>query len=68
MDPASRIYKAISDNLELLSNNDRTKQFWFDNKSRFLHNVDIAQNKLSEFYIKRATSEFQEAIRYFNLE
>jgi hypothetical protein len=61
--PVDRLYTAINDNLELLTDNVRTKQLWTENKHRFENNVAFAKNKLHRFYARRATAEFKKIKR-----
>jgi hypothetical protein len=60
--PIDRIYKAITDNQELLTNSNRTKQLWKDNRHRFLANIDFAKNDIYKYYADRADQQFTQAI------
>jgi hypothetical protein len=53
-DPAERLYQAVTLNLELLTNNNKTKSLWTANEHRFINNIDFAKNKLYNFYSQRA--------------
>lgn len=44
--PIDRLYTAVTNNLELLTNNDKTKTIWQENKHRFLKNVDVAKTTM----------------------
>lgn len=55
--PVDRMYRAVTDNIELLTNNQRTKQLWADNKHRFLANVHVAKNTMYKFFHDRAITE-----------
>lgn len=61
-DPALRLETAILKNIELLTNNEKTKKLWVENRERFKNNVDFCREKLYDFYSDRATSLFDEAI------
>ena len=63
--PTDRIYRAIIDNQELLTNNERTKELWKKCERRFLDNVLFARKGLYEFYDTRATQQFNEAIKEY---
>lgn len=65
--PIDRLYAAIHDNIELLSNNERTKQLWQQHKERFINNVDFVKHKLYNFYSSRAETLFLEAKNEFNV-
>ena len=53
-DPAERLYKAITDNQDLLSDPTRAKALWVANKQRFEKNVDFAKTRLYTYYEMRA--------------
>lgn len=59
-DPAIRLETAIKDNIELLTNNEKTKQLWIQNKNRFQQNVDFCKERLYNFYYERAKNKFVE--------
>jgi hypothetical protein len=58
--PVDRLYSAINDNLELLSNNDRTKEIWVSCKRRFLKNVETARLPMYNFFKNRATEKIKQ--------
>ena len=60
--PIDRLYKAITDNLELLTNSEKTKQIWKDNQHRFLANINFAKNNIYKYYADRADKQFTQAI------
>lgn len=61
--PNDRIFSAINDNLELLTNNKKIKILWKENKHRFLRNVDFVKKDLYNFYQIRAENEFSEILK-----
>jgi hypothetical protein len=61
-DPIDRMYRAINDNKDLLTDTDNTKRLWTDSKDRFARNLDFAKNDLYDFYTKRAENLFKDAI------
>jgi len=61
-DPIDRMYRAINDNKDLLTDTDNTKRLWIDSKDRFARNLDFAKNDLYDFYTKRAENLFKDAI------
>ena len=67
VDPADRMYCAITDNIEILTNNEKVKQLWVDNQARFANNVDFAKNKMYNFYTHRAEELFSKALQEFNI-
>jgi hypothetical protein len=58
-DPAERLYRAVSDNLELLTDTDRTKKLWQQNRHRFLRNVEYFRKDLWNFYDSRFQSSIE---------
>lgn len=60
--PVDRLYHAIYDNIDLLTDIESTKSLWQANKHRFLSNVDFVKNKIYKFYTERATAAFDKAI------
>lgn len=64
--PSDRLYRAVSDNIELLTNNKKTKELWSENYNRFIKNVDFAKTILYNFYNDRAETLFLEAKNDFN--
>jgi hypothetical protein len=66
-DPGDRLYRAITDNKELLSNNSLVKDLWKKNQQRFLNNVDFAKHKLYNYYAGRTTKQFTDLIHDHNL-
>jgi hypothetical protein len=65
--PEDRLYRAIIDNIELLTNNQKTKDLWKTNKFRFIKNVDFAKTTLYNFYSSRAEQLMLETIDDCNL-
>lgn len=61
--PIDRLYTAITSNIELLTNSDKTKQLWIDNKHRFLNNINFVKNDLYKYYADRATEQFTRTIQ-----
>ena len=51
--PIDRLYRAVTDNLELLINVERTKSLWIQNHNRFLQNVEFFRKDLWQFYNTR---------------
>ena len=66
-DPTQRLEYAILKNKELLTNNNRTKQLWIQNKDRFEKNVDFCREQLYNYYSKRSTDLFNKIINDYNL-
>lgn len=66
-DPTDRLYRAVTDNLELLTNKQRTQELWQMNKNRFVDNVDFAKTTMYNFYTTRATSIVQKVVKDHNL-
>jgi len=62
-----RIFRAITDNLELLSNVERTKNFWISSRERFIKNVDLAKLDMYNYYSDRASYNFGAALNEFRL-
>jgi hypothetical protein len=60
--PIDRLYKAVNDNKVLLTDVDKTKQVWLDNKDRFMKNISFAKKDLYDFYSHRADKKFREAM------
>jgi hypothetical protein len=65
--PIDRLYRAVTDNIELLTDNQKVKQLWLANQTRFANNVDFAKNQLYNFYSSRAEALFLKAKNDFNL-
>jgi len=65
-DPADRLYRAITANKELLTNNQATKDLWKMHQERFIKNIDFAKTKLYNFYTQRTTDIFHEFINLQN--
>lgn len=61
-DPLIRLETAITKNQELLTNNQKTKQLWLDNKHRFQNNIDFSQKQLYNYYVDRSENVFKEVI------
>jgi hypothetical protein len=57
-DPIDRMFSAVINNRELLTNNERTKTLWKENKNRFLRNVEFVKDDLYKFYQDRAETQF----------
>ncbi len=51
-DPAKRIHKMITDNIELLTT-DKAKRLWVENKHRFIQNQDYMNDKFYDMYTER---------------
>lgn len=66
-DPTDRLYRAVTDNLKLLTDNRRTIELWIANRSRFINNVDFAKKDLYNFYSTRAETLFLEAKNGLNI-
>lgn len=62
-DPIDRMFAALRDNQELLTNNTRTKLLWQENKNRFLNNVSFVKDTMYNFYEKRAEEKFSKVLR-----
>ena len=60
--PVDRIYRAITDNIELLTNTHRTKQLWQANEQRFIKNIDFAKTTMYNFYTDRTIKKFYDTI------
>ena len=60
--PIDRLYHAIADNKELLTNLARTKQLWFANQERFIKNVDFVKHDMYDIYSNRAKTNFKLAL------
>jgi hypothetical protein len=54
--PIDRLYRAVTDNLELLTNRERTQRLWKKDKQRFLHNVNHFREGIWQFYNTRFDS------------
>lgn len=67
-DPAIRLETAIKNNIELLTNNTKTKQLWIQNKERFQKNIDFCRERMYNFYYERAKEKFMELINDLNLQ
>jgi hypothetical protein len=64
--PIDRIYQAVSSNIELLTNNIKTKELWKQHEHRFIKNIDFAKTRLYNFYTQRTTDTFHEFINLQN--
>jgi hypothetical protein len=60
--PIDRIYQAITSNIELLTDNNKTKALWRTNEHRFIKNIDFAKHQLYNFFTQRTTDKFHELI------
>jgi hypothetical protein len=67
LDPTDRIYRAITDNKEILVNIEHTKELWKTHKHRFINNIDFAKTTLYNFYSLRAEQLMLKAINDHNL-
>jgi hypothetical protein len=47
------MHRAITDNIDLLTNVEKTKKLWLENQQRFLQNVEYFRKDLWEFYNNR---------------
>jgi hypothetical protein len=61
-DPSKRLETAIIKNKEILTNNDKVKQLWIENKERFQKNVNFCRTDLYLYYEKRATDYFNRIV------
>ena len=61
-DPAERLEAAIKNNIDLLTNNKRTKELWIKNKDRFENNVAFCRERLYNYYSDRSIKLFSEVI------
>ena len=61
-DPVDRIYQAVYSNIELLTNNAKTKELWKQHEHRFIKNIDFAKHSLYNFYTQRTKGKFHELI------
>jgi hypothetical protein len=66
-DPADRLYRAITDNMELLTSNQKTKDLWRVNQKRFIKNIDFAKTTMYNFYSSRANLLLLKAIDDYKL-
>jgi hypothetical protein len=66
-DPADRLYRAVHDNMDLLTNLEKTKELWLTNRDRFINNVDFAKKTLYNFYNTRAETLFLESINALDI-
>ena len=60
--PIDRIHQAVALNIELLTDNIKTKKLWKQNEHRFIKNIDFAKTRLYNFYTQRTTDTFHELI------
>lgn len=65
--PIDRLYTALYNNKEILTNNELVKDIWKANKHRFLSNVNIAKTKMYDYYSVRAETEFTKCLNEFNI-
>jgi hypothetical protein len=54
--PIDRLHRAVTDNLELLTNRERTQRLWLEDQERFLNNVEHFRKGLWQFYNDRFNS------------
>ena len=66
--PIDRLYCAIYNNKDLLTDSEKTKELWKSNKHRFEANVDIAKNRMYEFYTHRAEKQFEKSLNELNIQ
>lgn len=62
-DPIERLYQAVNMNLQILTDNNRTKRLWVDRKNRFIKNIEVAKKTLYNFYRERANEIFDTIIK-----
>ena len=62
-DPVERVYAAIYNNKELLSNNNNTKKLWKENVDRVKSNAAFFSQTMYDFYEHRLTTDFDKALR-----
>lgn len=67
VDPTERLEYAILKNKDLLTNNNRTKNLWIQNKNRFENNVDFCRERLYNYYTNRSKNLFNEIVNDYNL-
>jgi hypothetical protein len=60
--PIDRLYHAIADNIEILTDNEIAKKLWVEHRQRFVNNVAVARTDMYKFYSTRATEKFQQVI------
>jgi hypothetical protein len=58
-----RIHRCIYDNLDILSNCDKSYSLWEKNKHRFLNNIEVLKFKLPLFYENRTKNLFDNFIK-----
>ena len=61
-DPANRLECAISKNIELLTDNQKTKSLWIQNTHRFKNNIDFCRKELYNYFSDRSKNMFYEVI------
>jgi hypothetical protein len=64
--PVDRLYRAVTDNTELLTDIERTKKLWKQNRQRFLQNVEYFRKDLWNFYGNRLTSEINKIPQFIS--
>jgi hypothetical protein len=62
-DPIERMYSAIKNNIVLLTDNQRTKELWSNNRARFEKNINFAKSEMYIFYKNRAKYQFNNIIK-----
>jgi hypothetical protein len=62
--PIDRLYAAISNNKDILSN-PNIKDIWKKNRSRFEKNVDFIKKEMYEFYAVRAREQIDQLYEHF---
>lgn len=60
--PVDRIYQAVSSNIELLTDNIKTKELWKQNEHRFIKNIDFVKHNMYNFFTQRTTDKFHALI------
>ena len=61
--PIDRLHRAVADNLELLTNKERTQRLWQEDRGRFLNNVKCFRENLWQFYNTRFSTALDKLTR-----
>ena len=56
--PFDRVISAIEDNKQLLVDPESTKKLWLANKDRFTNNIDIAKDRMYNWFRARTIAQF----------
>ena len=56
--PFDRVISAIEDNKQLLVDPESTKKLWLVNKDRFTNNIDIAKDRMYNWFRARTIAQF----------